>query len=163
MAGVKGMKWRSPTSAARKAARNRWIGIMRRCYKEDSPHFPNWGGKGIRVHRRWHDFEAFYKDTGEPPGKNYTIDRLDPKADYGPLNWRWATQRQQQRNKGVYVTKNCAITDQGVPISRSAAAKRLGCLAGTLNKRMKIYKLKGVDTIEIDELLRTTERFRVRS
>ena len=84
--------------------------MMARCYREDDPHYPWWGGRGIKVCDRWHDVLTFIKDIEasigpRPEGRypltgmhRYTLDRIDNDGDYEPGNVRWATASQQQAN-----------------------------------------------------------------
>lgn len=41
-------------------------------------------------------------NIGARPTKNHTIDRIDNNRHYEPGNLRWATNEEQQRNKGDY-------------------------------------------------------------
>lgn len=75
-----------------------WHSMMGRCYIPSATGFPNYGGRGIRVCERWHDYKNFLADMGEcPPG--YQIDRIDNDGDYEPANCRWVTHAENQRNR----------------------------------------------------------------
>jgi hypothetical protein len=76
-----------------------WRNIHQRCENPNDEHYPDYGGRGIRVCERWASFEAFLEDMGTRPGCGYTIDRRDVNGDYEPGNCRWATVAEQNRNK----------------------------------------------------------------
>lgn len=79
---------------------NNWMAMKSRCCNTDNQDYALYGGRGIRVCKRWaNSFENFLADMGtRPPGKN-TIERVNTDGHYTKDNCCWATQRQQTRNK----------------------------------------------------------------
>lgn len=78
-----------------------WQSIKSRCYYNKNNRYKDYGKRGIKVCDEWlNDFQAFY-DWAMSNGYNdsLTIDRIDVNGNYEPNNCRWATSKEQQRNK----------------------------------------------------------------
>ncbi len=76
-----------------------WAGIVVRCTNEASDDFPRYGGRGIKICDRWRKFENFYSDVGTRPSLKHSLDRRDNDGHYEPSNCRWATAKEQARNR----------------------------------------------------------------
>ena len=70
-----------------------------RCYNEKSSGYKYYGGRGIQICDRWlESYENFLADMGErPTGKS--LDRIDTDGNYCKENCRWATNKEQGRNR----------------------------------------------------------------
>lgn len=77
-----------------------WQHMIQRCTNPNNHAYKSYGGRGIRVCKRWLKFENFIKDVGLAPSKLHTLDRYpDNDGHYKPVNVRWATWSQQNANK----------------------------------------------------------------
>lgn len=110
-----------------------WQSMIQRCFDSHNPAYSRYGGRGIEVHKQWNKFENFLKDMGEPPTKNHSIDRIDNNGNYCKSNCRWATRKEQGRNK----KNNRLITFIGRTQCLSAWAEQYDILRITLTMRLK--------------------------
>lgn len=89
---------------------NSWANAKNRCYNEACPCYADYGGRGIRMADEWvNDFSAFLQYVGPAP-KGTTLDRVDVDGHYAPGNVRWATKKEQARNR----RSNRILTVNGV-------------------------------------------------
>lgn len=111
---------------------NSWRCMMRRCYEKTEIGYHRYGGRGIRVCKRWHQFPNFLKDMDvRPEGK--TLDRINNAKSYSPQNCRWATRREQSKFRRT----TRFITYKGKTLCLKEWEIKLGVPTGWLARRLK--------------------------
>lgn len=120
-----------------------WRAMRYRCGNPSCWNFPDYGGRGITVCKEWDEsFEAFLADMGPRPD-GWSLDRINNDQGYYPRNCRWASKKEQQRNRRVTKTVSWQGKDRtlseleaefGLP--RSVLSLRLG-LGWTLERALK--------------------------
>jgi hypothetical protein len=119
-----------------------WTHMIQRCTNPNRHSYPDYGGRGIKVCKRWRkSFRAFYEDMGPRPSVNYSLDRIDVNRDYEPHNCRWATADIQTNN----ARSNRRIIFNGQNLTVAQWAKKLGLPKETLYARLN----KGWETEHI--------------
>lgn len=150
---------------------NVYYGMLHRCYNPQDSHYKNYGGRGIEVCEEWRDsieaFAEWAQKTGFRDG--LTIDRVDNDGNYEPVNCRWATMKEQSRNRRSNIVVSCKGEDvtlieasekSGLPYSTLQSRWRRGIRgeelfaepAIQLKKREVLYNGKKVTLRELSEL-----------
>lgn len=86
-----------------------WRNMLARCLNKTDGKYPRYGGRGIKICKRWMKFKNFVNDMGECP-VGLTLERKDNDGDYCPTNCIWATYKEQARNN----SRNRKVFHEGV-------------------------------------------------
>lgn len=124
-----------------------WDNIIQRCCNPKNKGYRRYGGRGITICDRWrHDFAAFLADMGARPTPKHEIERIDNDKGYSPDNCRWATRKEQTRNR----SGNRHITISGITKVLSDWAAEYGICKTTLAARLKRLSPIEALTLPID-------------
>jgi hypothetical protein len=112
-----------------------WLAIVQRCTNPNNENWPNYGGRGIKLHEPWRDeFADFLKEVGKrPKGKGrLTLERRDNNKGYVPGNVYWAPYSAQNRNR----RNNHNLTFRGKTQCLIDWAKETGISFPTIIRRL---------------------------
>lgn len=121
------------TSKPRRLFYTRWIHMMQRCFVSTNPAYPDYGGRGITVCKRWQTFENYVEDLPEGYFDGAHLDRINNDKGYEPGNLRWVSQKQNNDNKRTGVL----ITYDGRTQSITAWANEVGLPMHVIRSRIK--------------------------
>ena len=113
-----------------------WWNMKRRCYDSGNSRYTNYGGRGIRVCRRWLRFRNFYSDMLPFWQKGLWLERRDTNGEYSPTNCYFTTQLRQANNK----TNTKWLEVQGERMSLADAVRRYGVVPyDTVKRRISVF------------------------
>lgn len=111
-----------------------WESLKGRCLNPKNKSYARYGGRGITVYEPWvNDFPAFLAHVGKRPTLRHQLDRIDNARGYEPGNVRWATVKEQARNR----RSNVMLTLNGQSLCATDWAPIVGLSAGTIVKRVR--------------------------
>ena len=109
-----------------------WRNLLDRTQNPKHSAYKNYGGRGIQVCERWRKgFSFFLLDMGASWQKGLEIDRIDNEQGYSPENCRWATRKENSRNR------RSTIYRDGFPLDWREQAKSRGMKWSTLHYRIQ--------------------------
>lgn len=114
--------------------------MIRRCTDKKDVHWENYGGRGIKVAKRWvkgenglTGFQCFIEDMGRKPFSKYSLDRINGDEGYSKDNCRWVDKVAQANNIRTNIAKRLV----GGTLSLSDACQRLNIPITTAKKFIK--------------------------
>jgi hypothetical protein len=103
-----------------------------RCTNPNVPGYPNYGGRGIKVAKRWEQFENFINDMGPRP-PSMRLGRIDIDGDYTPKNCRWMSLSESMNNR----TDSTVLEYDGRQMSIADWARETGINPKTISARLR--------------------------
>ena len=133
----------SPTAAARPLSLARrypheysiWVSMRQRCTNQKCKEYRYYGGRGIRVCRRWvgkDGFTHFITHMGPQPFPRASVHRLNNNGPYTPRNVVWADPKTQAR----HMSTNRVIEHDGQRKILIEWAEAVNMKPGTLGARL---------------------------
>ena len=124
--------------------------IKYHCEDERSSRYEQYGGRGIKLKASWsNDFWSFAdwieENIGLPTGPQDCLERINNDGDYKPGNLRWATQKENSRNR----TTNTWIKIGRETKTLSEWCEQQGIWISTVVRRMREMGVKPEEALEI--------------
>lgn len=111
-----------------------WKAAIERCENPKCKYYKNYGGRGVAFCAEWRQsFTAFLAAVGPRPSRAHSLDRIKNELGYEPGNVRWATRREQNRNRrGLKM-----ITWRGETLCLQEWSERVGISDHTIRTRLQ--------------------------
>lgn len=81
---------------------NSWRAMITRCTNPNNNRYYCYGGRGIKVCKRWVKFSNFFDDMGKKPSPQHSINRKNNDGNYTPRNCCWETRSNQMKNRAPF-------------------------------------------------------------
>lgn len=110
-----------------------WQNMIKRCENPNNHAYNHYGGRGIKVCNRWHQFARFFEDMGLQPTDKHQIDRTNNDKGYCKENCKWVLPQDNSRNR----RNNVNLTIDGVTDCVVEWAKQFSISAAVVYSRIK--------------------------
>jgi hypothetical protein len=108
--------------------------MMQRCYNHKNKSYADYGGRGILVDKRWHNFSTFVDDMAASYQKGLELDRENNSLGYSKDNCRWVTHKEQCNNRRS--NRLLADPNTGETLNARAIADRYSIPYQTIQSRL---------------------------
>ncbi len=112
-----------------------WCAMKNRCNNKNATHYERYGGRGITYNPTWNDFNVFLNDMGLKPDSSMELERINNDKHYCKENCRWATRKEQTRNRGGKRATRL-YTFEGKTMCIADWAKEIGIAPQSMQKRL---------------------------
>ncbi len=109
-----------------------WASMFHRCNNPNSTVFKYYGGRGIKICKRWDKFENFKKDMWDTWKPGLTIERQNVNGNYTPKNCIWIPKSAQVYN----TSQTVRIKINGVERTLMEWCSRFGLELRIVRKRL---------------------------
>lgn len=110
-----------------------WKAMKARCNNPNNSKYPKYGGRGIKVCKKWQkSFAQFFKDMGKRP-EGHTLHRIKNEGNYEPSNCKWATRKEQNTN----TSRNTILTFGDKSMRVGEWEKHLGLSQSVIATRLR--------------------------
>lgn len=110
-----------------------WAGVRKRCNNPNTKSYNHYGGRGIKMCESWDTYVNFFNDMKEGYRDDLTLERIDPNGNYEKSNCRWASSKEQARNK----RNSNYITIGEESLTAAEWSERSGTMSSTILWRVK--------------------------
>lgn len=94
--------------------------MHRRCYDKTYHSYHRYGGRGIKVHEKWHDYQAFKADLEHKWRPGLSLEREDNDDDYSPINCVLIPKEENVKPRKIDYEKLMGLREQGVSYKKIA-------------------------------------------
>jgi hypothetical protein len=112
-----------------------WCAMKSRCNNPSHESYARYGGRGITYDSSWEDFTVFLADMGKKPDSKMELERIENNKNYYKENCRWATHKEQTRNRGGKRATRL-YTFEGKTMCIADWAKEVGISPQSMQKRL---------------------------
>jgi hypothetical protein len=109
-----------------------WQSMWSRCTNPNVRGYENYGGRGIKVCKRWQLFEYFLDDMGRKPA-SHRLGRINIDGNYSPANCRWVTLTASMNNR----TDSTVLQFRGRQLTIADWARKTGLNPKTISSRIR--------------------------
>lgn len=112
-----------------------WSAMKHRCNNPKHESYARYGGRGIAYDPSWENFKTFLNDMGLKPNSKMELERIDNDKNYCKENCKWATHKEQTRNRGGKRATRL-YTFEGKTMCIADWAKEVGISPQSMQKRL---------------------------